>query len=525
MQKKILYGKDARQRIFDGVKKVSDAVVVTLGPMGRCVIVSRCFPSQEGMKYYMPQISKDGVYVARNITLDDQIENTGANLIKQAAEKTMLDCGDGTTTTCLLMKAILEKGIELVDAGANPQELKKGIDAAVIYVVSELKKMAVPIDGNIEKIRQVATVSANNDSVIGGLIADAFEKIGMDGIIDIEESKSEKTEIIISDGIKIKRGWESQYFINNPAKMECELTDVSIILYDKKISTVAQFGEALVPLITEQKSFLIVCEEADGEALASLAMNANKGVIKCCVIKCPEYGDKKRESMEDLAFITGATYISDEKGRALKTITEADFGHAKKVIIGKSETSIISPKGNKKALNSVLNNLKMDMIRASAEEKEQIEKRIAKINGSVAVLYVGAATEVEMKEKKDRCDDAVRATKAAISEGYVAGGGTAFINCDNKITQNIGFNMVLEILEEPLKQICINAGITDWENVLAEVMESEQGYGYNAKTNKVENLIESGIIDPVKVLRCSLENAASSAGMILTSETLIVDTL
>lgn len=529
MQKKILVGKEARQVIFSGVKKVADAVVSTLGPMGRNCVISRCFPSQNGMQYYMPFVSRDGVTVARNITLDDQMENTGANLIKQAAEKTMTDAGDGTSTTCLLMRAILEKGIELVDAGANPQELKKGIDAAVTYVVSELKKMAVPIDGDIEKIRQVATVSANNDSVIGDLIAEAFAKIGNDGVIDIEESKSEKTEIVISDGIKIKRGWESQYFITDKVKMECVLNDPYILLYDKKISTVAQFGDALMPLIQNNKELLIICDESDGEALAGLAMNASNGSFRSCIIKCPEFGEKKREAMEDLAAITGATYISDEKGRSLKSVTEKDLGRAKKITIGKNETSITSPKGDKKEITNLLNNLKMDLIKAGVQEKEQIEKRIAFITGKSAILYVGAATEVEMKEKKDRCDDAVRATKAAISEGYISGAGSAFLKIENTIQtetnadRNSGIAIVFEILKEPLKQICTNAGV-DYEKILFIIeCHPSKNAGYNAKTDRAEDLIVSGIIDPCKVLRCSLENAASASTMILTSETLIVD--
>lgn len=533
MQKRILTSKEARAGIYAGVKKVSDAVVSTLGPMGRNAIISRCFPSQNGMQYYMPFVTKDGVTVARNITLDDQIENTGANLIKQAAEKTMLDAGDGTTTTCLLMKTILEKGIELVDAGANPQELKKGIDAAVIYVVDELKKMAVPIDGNIEKIRQVATVSANNDSVIGNLIAEAFSKIGMDGVIEIEESNNEETKMDISDGIKLKRGWESQYFITNKVKMECELINPYILLYDKKISTIAQFGEALAPIISEGKQLLIICEEADGEALAALAMNANNGSFRNCIIKCPEFGDKKREVMEDLAAITGATYISDEKGRALKTITLKDLGTAKKVTIGKNETSITSPKGDKKEIENLLNNLKMDLTKADAAEKELIEKRISFITGKSATFYVGAVTEVEMKEKKDRCDDAVRATKAAISEGFVAGGGTAFINIIKKRKENTisksmddykkAYTTVVQLLFEPLRQICNNAGVDDEETCMNVLARTSDNFGYNAKSNSIEDLIKTGIIDPVKVLRCSLENAASAAAMILTSETLICD--
>lgn len=557
MQKIILTGKEAREKIFAGVKKVADAVVSTLGPMGRNVIISRCMPSQTGMQYFMPFSTKDGVTVARNITLDNQLENTGANLIKQAAEKTMLDAGDGTTTTCLLTMAILEKGIELVEAGGNPQEIKKGIDEAVSYVVAELKKMAVPVGGDIEKIRQVATVSANNDKVIGDLIAEAFSKIGDDGIIDIQESGNAETKIEISEGIKIERGWESQYFVTNKAKMECELIDPYILLYDKKISTIAQFGEALMPLINEGKQLLIICEESDGEALAALAMNASNGSFKSCIIKCPDFGDKKRESMEDLAVITGATYISDEKGKALKNVTLNQLGKAKKVIVGKNETSIISPETNKEALKELLDNFKMDLVGKEGEEKQLIENRIARLTGSVAVLYVGANTEVEMKEKKDRVDDAIRATKAAIAEGYVAGGGTAFIRCMrrglminidalpeispeeiikiyNQTGQLIGKAWEMEdnshifinsILTEPLRQICKNAGVEDINTLIKLVDISGGNNGYNAKTGKHENLVETGVIDPVKVLRCSLENAASVATMILTSETLICDSL
>lgn len=518
MQKRILTDKEARQQIFNGVKKVSKAVVSTLGPMGKNAIISRCFPSPNGMQYYMPFCTKDGVTVARNITLDDQIENTGANLIKQASEKTMTDAGDGTTTTCLLMSSILEEGMAELDKGANPQELKKGIDAAVADVVKQLKEMSIPVDGDIEKIKQVATVSANNDSEIGNLIAQAFEKIGSDGMIDIEESGNSETSIKVSDGVKIERGWESQYFVTNKAKNECELNNPYILLYDKKISTLAQFGEILVPIINEGAHLLIICEEADGEALAALAMNATQGKFRSCIIRCPEFGDKKRESMEDLAILTGATYISDEKGKALSKIKTTDFGRAKKVVVGKNETSIISPSTNKDALNELMNNLKMDLVGKEGEEKERIEKRIARLTGGVAVLYVGANTEVEMKEKKDRCDDAIRATKAAISEGIVAGGGTAFlrVKTDNEVLR--------KVLIKPLMQICDNAGV-DGEAVLNGVLHAKGNMGYNAKDGAIEDLVESGIIDPVKVLRCSLENGASASTMILTSNTLIVDTL
>lgn len=518
MQKQILTGAAARNKILEGVKKVAIPVVSTLGPMGRNVIISRCFPSQTGMQYYMPFSTKDGVTVARNISLTDQLENTGANLIKQAAEKTMLDAGDGTTTTCLLTMAILEEGVKSIDAGANPQELKKEIDLAVSHIVKELIKISMPIGNDIEKIRQVATVSANNDKAIGDLIAEAFSKIGNDGIIDIQESGNSSTEIKISEGIKIERGWESQYFVTNKAKMECELIDPYILLYDKKISTIAQFGEALLPLINGGHQLLIICEESDGEALAALAMNANDGKFKSCIIKCPEFGEKKREAMEDLAAITGATYISDEKGKELKKFKLSDLGRAKKIIISKNETSIISPENDKDAIQELLDNLKMDLVDKEGEEKERIENRIARLTGSVAVLYVGANTEVEMKEKKDRCDDAVRATKAAISEGIIQGGGTAFL----RVTSNS--DLINSILIYPLKQICQNAGVNP-ENIINQVMSASGDIGYNAKENKIEDLVKSGIIDPVKVLRCSLENAASVATMILTSETLICDTL
>lgn len=514
MLKQILYGKEARQKIYDGVKKVSDAVVVTLGPQGRCVIISRCVPTQNGMQYYMPFATKDGVTVSRNITLTDQLENTGANLIIQAAEKTMSDVGDGTSTTVLLMKCILEQGLELINAGINPQELKKGIDDAVSYVVSELKKIAIPVGNDIEKIRQVATVSSNNDVVIGDLIAEAFSKIGIDGDIDIEEAKGVNTEIKVADGFKFNRGWISPYFITNPSKQECELVNPYILLYDKKITLLSQVQSVLELVMGKNRPLLIICDDADGEALAAIAMNVSQKRIQCCIVKSPEFGDLKREGMEDLAVITGGLYVSDEKGKALKSVSLSDLGSCAKVIVSKDETVIISGEGNKDELEDLLNNLKMNLAEVkNTIEKEPIEKRIAKLTGSVAVLYVGANTDVEMKEKKDRVDDAIRATKAAISEGFVAGGGSAFIGIKS------GNELIDSILTEPLKQICKNAGVDSM------VDKIHNGLGYNAKINKIEDLVAAGIIDPVKVLRCSLENAASAATMILISETLICDSL
>lgn len=530
MQLQILTGKEAREQVYNGVKKVSDAVVSTLGPMGRNAIISRCFPSQNGMQYYMPFVTKDGVTVARNITLDDQLENTGANFIKQAAEKTMSDAGDGTTTTCLLMKCILEQGIELINEGANPQDLKKGIDAAVSFVVSELKKMAIPVGNDIERIRQVATVSANNDSVIGDLIAEAFEKIGIDGDIDIEEAKGVNTEIKVADGFKFNRGWISPYFIKNPSKQECELVNPYILLYDKRITKLEEIENVLNLIIKEDRHLLIICDDADGEGLAALAMNASQKNRPWCVVKSPEFGDLKREAMEDLAVVTGALYVSDEKGKSLKKVTTADLGSADKVIVGKDETVIINGKGSKEGVAKLVSDIKETLVGKEGKEKELIEKRIAKLTGSVSVLYVGAATEVEMKEKKDRCDDAVRATKAAIAEGFVAGAGIAFIDISNK-----GFDVgdikskdyakggciIVSVLSEPLSQICKNAGVD-----ILEIYDKVKGViGYNAKKDKIEDLVEAGIIDPVKVLRCSLENAASAAAMILTSETLVCNTM
>lgn len=541
MQKHILTGKNAREKILTGVTKVSDAVVSTLGPKGRNCIISRCFPSPEGMQYYMPFCTKDGVTVARNITLTDQLENTGANLIKQAAEKTMFDAGDGTTTTCLLMKSILEKGMQLIDAGANPQELKKGIDEAVVYVIEELKKAAIPIDGNIEKIRQIATVSANNDSVIGSLIADAFKKMGSDGIINIENAKGGKTEIKVLDGISIGKGYESPYFITNPSNQECELANPYILLYGKKITLLAQIEGLLQKVFALQKapngqfvsngnSLLIVCEGIDGEALAALSMNA--GVIKVCAISIPETSDKT-EFMEDLATVTGATYIVDEKGTSLKGVGLNHLGRAEKSISSKSETILVIAENENSQLTELVGSLKNNLTAAEGKDKIAIENRIAKLTGGIATLYVGGATEVEIGEKKDRVDDAIRATKAAIAEGYVPGGGTAFLRIKS------GNPIIDETMFEPLSQICKNAGV-EFEKIKNDVLlyENNKGYsskeggmgfgghiGYNAKKDKIEDLVSTGIIDPVKVLRCSLENAASAATMILTSETLICDSL
>ena len=532
MQKQILTGADARKKIYDGIKKVSDAVVSTLGPMGRNCIISRCFPSEQGFQYYMPFVTKDGVTVARNITLTDQLENTGANLIKQAAEKTMADAGDGTTTTCLLMKSILENGLTLVDAGQNPQELKKGIDKSVSYVVDELKKMAIPVGDDIEKIRQVASVSANNDIEIGNLIAEAFQKMGNDGIINIEKAKGGVTEIKVLDGVSISSGYESPYFVNNQSNRECELKEPYVLLYGKKISTLAQIEGLLQKVFNLQKmadgrfvsngnSLIIICESIEGEALAALAMNVQ--TLNVCAICIPNNSDKT-EFMEDLATITGGEYIVDEKGTSLKGVGVNNLGKVAKSISSKKETILVLGDAENEKLNKLVEQLKEDLLKLEGVEKEEVEKRIAKIKGGIATLYVGGATDVEIGEKKDRVDDAVRATKAAIAEGIVPGGGTAFLRCvvPTVFGHEAKKGVINEAIKESLRQICKNAGVDDMTD---EVLLKKGSFGYNAKTNMVEDLMLSGIIDPVKVLRCALENAASAATMILTSETLICDTI
>lgn len=517
MNKKTLYGKEARDKVLSGVNKISDAVCVTLGPSGRNVMVSQSMVVDYGVHSLPIEISKDGYRVTSRFDLDDPFEKAGVLMAKECAQKSVDQAGDGTTSTIVLMRAIVSQGMAAIDEGENPMELKKQIDKAVEYVLSELKKMATPIRGDIEKIRQIASVSANNDSSIGDLIAQAFEKIGEEGVIDIEAGSGVETEIKIADGYKWGNGWISPLFINNKEKQVCEFLEPYILLYEKKVTHHTQVEKALQVCMQNGKPMLIVCEDADEEGLAFLAMNTIQGRIKCCVVKSPSFGDNRREQMEDLAVFVGGTYISDSKGVGVREVGIPNFGQAKKVIVSKEETIIIGGESDKKVLENLLNELRMNLAQAKTEdEKYPIEKRIARLKGGVAVIQVGAATETEQKEKLDRFDDSVRATKAAVSEGYVAGGGSAFLRIKT------GFSIIDEALSEPLRQICKNAGV-DEESIIGKVKNSN--YGYNAKTNQIEDLVESGIIDPVKVLRCALQNAASSAGMMLTTECLIVDTL
>lgn len=510
----ILYGKEAREKLKAGIDKVADAVCVTLGPAGRNVVMGKSIPTPQGVQHYMPDVSKDGVSICRQIILDDHLENIGASLIKDASEKTMAMAGDGTTSTVLLTRAIAEIAIAQVEKGGNPMEIKRELDKECAYIVEQLKEMAIPVGNDIEKIRQVATVSANNDPSIGDLIAQAFEKIGMDGMIDIEEAKGVKTEIKVTDGFKFGKGYVSPYFITNQAKNECELIDPYILLYDKKLTLLKPLEKVLAYVIQEQKPLLIICDDADGQALAGFTMNAANGTLRSCIVKCPEFTETKREAMEDLAVVTGATYINEEKGVSLENADYKCLGRAAKVIISKEETVIVSGNKDEAGLTNLLNDLKMNLVKAEGDEKVRIEKRIARLQGGIAVLSVGAPTETEMKERKDRCDDAIRATKSAIAEGYVPGAGTAFLR-----VSGVKNPILKEVLKAPLRQICSNAGV-QVEQILSQVLGLKNNMGYNAKTDKIEDLIESGIIDPVKVIRCSLENAVSAAGMIITSQCL-----
>lgn len=548
MNKKAFYGSSARAKVMAGVNKIADAVCVTLGPSGRNVLISQSMIVDYGTHSLPIHISKDGYTVAKAFDLDDPFEKPGVLMAKECTQRTVDQAGDGTTTTLVLMRAIVNEGVKLIEAGANPMQLKKEIDEAVEYVVSELKKMAIPVKGDIEKIRQIATVSANNDRAIGDMIADAFAKIGDEGIIDIEQSKSVNTEIKISDGYKFNKGWISPLFVNNKDKQTCEFSDPYILLYDKRVLHHSQMQRALQITADAGKPLLIICEDSAEEGLAFLAMNNIQNRVRVCAVKAPSFGDGRREEMEDMALLTGGTYISDIRGVDVKEIELANLGRAKKVVITKDETVIIGGAHNGIDLENMLNELRMNLTQAKNEDDRfPIEKRIARLSGGVAVIQVGANTDTEMKERTDRFDDSIRATKAAIAEGYLAGGGSVLWEIRRKKIRpktlfemflawlysllimlgfaeekKTGSDLLISILDSPLKQICQNSG-TNYNSMIKKL--TSPGLGYNAKTDSVEDLKVSGIIDPAKVLRCSLQNAASSAGMILTSECIICDTM
>lgn len=518
MLKKTAYGADARKWLLEGTKKIAAAVKVTLGPSGRNVLISQSQVIDYGVHNLPIHVTKDGYTTAKAFSISDEpFEQAGALLVKEAAQKSVDQAGDGTTTTVVLTEAIVERGVRLIEEGANPMELKRGIDKAVDLFVQELKKMSTPIKGNIDRIRQIATISANNDPEIGGWIAKAFEKIGEEGVIDLEPSQSGVTEIKISDGYKWDQSWISPLFINNKEKQICEFENPYILIYQNRINHHTQVIRALELATEEKRPLLVICEDAVDEGLAFLAMNNYQLRARVCVVKAPSFGEDRRIEMEDIAMLTGGSYISDIKGVSVKEIETANLGVARKVIVNKDETVIIGGKGDPEEIENTINELRMNLAQAKNEdEKFPIEKRIAKLTGGIAVIQVGAATETEMKERLDRYDDAVRATKSAISEGYVPGAGTTFLRI------RTGNDIIDYATEKVLVQICENVGV-DSAPILDIVKNSNGNIGYNAKQDQCMDLVVAGVIDPTKVIRCALQNAASAASMMITSECLIVD--
>ena len=523
MAKEIKYNMDARDLLKNGVDKLANAVKVTLGPKGRNVVIEK--------KFGAPQITKDGVTVAKEIELEDHFENTGAQLVKSVASKTGDDAGDGTTTATILAQAIVSEGLKNVTAGANPMDLKRGIDKAVKCVTDFIAKNAEQVGDNYDKIEQVATVSANNDKEIGELLAEAMRKVSKDGVITIEESKSRDTHIGVVEGMQFDRGYLSAYFITDSEKMECVMENPYILIYDKKISNLKDFLPVLQPAAESGRPMLVIAEDVDSEALTTLVVNRLRGGLKICAVKAPGFGDRRKAMLEDIAVLTGGLVISEEKGLKLEQATLDMLGTCDKVVVTKDNTTLVNGAGDKQLIADRVAAIKNEIATTtSSYDKEKLQERLAKLAGGVAVLYVGANSEVEMKEKKDRVDDALCATRAAIEEGVVAGGGTTYIRAidvlkglkgDNADEQT-GINIVERAIEEPLRQIAFNGG-AEGAVVVQKVREGKGDFGYNARTDVYEDLREAGVIDPAKVARVALENAASIAGMFLTTECLIVD--
>lgn len=578
MQKKVLFGKESRDKMLLGVQGITNAVRVTMGAAGKCVLIGEAVYGNDGLVHLPSKVSKDGYTVSKYFELSDAVEHRGAMIIKEAAMKTVEEAGDATTCTCVLAESLITNGMKLIDEGANSQQLKKGMDEALVYVVEELKKISTPVKGDIEKIRQIATVSANNDKVIGDLIADAYSKIGETGVIDIEASNGIETDIKVSDGFKIDRGWVSPLFVTDKAKETCEFDNPLILLYDKKITHHTQIEKAIGIAVTANKPLVIICEDAIEEGLAYLAINSYQKRFRACVVKAPEFGTLRQEWMEDIALTTGGEYVSDLHGiDIVKDLELSHFGSAEKVVISNNETVIKGGGKDKKQFDDFVNDFQMNLTQAKTEvEKYPIEKRIARLNSSVATIKVGAATETELNEKLDRVDDAVRATKAAISEGFVAGGGTVFLRIGNfaslkksvridiEALRNVdlgngekvsvddviklfnqtgleiwnskegenkslndfdkGKQLVYDSLYAPFLQIMNNAGMGDKERQIAFIKMAQMtgNLGYNVLNDKMEDMVECGIIDSTKALRCALVNAVSVAGMLLTSECSIV---
>ena len=523
MAKEILFNMDARDQLKKGVDELANAVKVTLGPKGRNVIIEK--------KFGAPHITKDGVSVAKEIELADAYMNTGAQLVKSVASKTNDDAGDGTTTATLLAQAIITEGLRNVTAGANPMDLKRGIDKAVSAVVSEIKDMAEVVGDDYQKIEQVATVSANNDPEIGQLLADAMQKVSKDGVITIEEAKGRDTTIGVVEGMQFDRGYLSPYFVTNTEKMECEMENPYILIYDKKISNLKDFLPILEPAVQTGRPLLVIAEDVESEALTTLVVNRLRGQLKICAVKAPGFGDRRKAMLQDIATLTGGLVISEETGLKLEQATIEMLGTADKVTVSKDNTTIVNGHGDKQMIAERVSQIKNEIANSTSDyDKEKLQERLAKLAGGVAVLYVGAPSEVEMKEKKDRVDDALCATRAAIEEGIIPGGGVAYIRAQKALDtltgantdEQTGIRIVRRAIEEPLRQIVENAGL-EGSVVVNEVRNGEGDYGYNAREDKYENLKASGIIDPAKVTRVALENAASIAGMFLTTECVICE--
>ena len=523
MAKEILFNIDARDQLKKGVDELANAVKVTLGPKGRNVIIEK--------KFGAPQITKDGVTVAKEVELADPFQNTGAQLVKSVASKTGDDAGDGTTTATVLAQAIVGVGLKNVTAGANPMDLKRGIDKAVAKVVECIKAQAETVGDNYDKIEQVATVSANNDPVIGKLIADAMRKVSKDGVITIEEAKGTDTTIGVVEGMQFDRGYLSPYFVTDTEKMECVMERPYILVYDKKISNLKDFLPILEPAVQSGRPLLVIAEDVDSEALTTLVVNRLRGQLKICAVKAPGFGDRRKAMLEDIAILTGSVVISEEKGLKLEQATIDMLGSCEKVTITKENTTIVNGAGDKDNILDRINQIKAEIKNSTSDyDKEKLQERLAKLSGGVAVLYVGAASEVEMKEKKDRVDDALCATRAAIEEGIVPGGGVTYIRAIDALEglkgdnadETTGIEIIKRAIEEPLRQIVANAG-KEGAVVVQKVREGKGDFGYNARTDVYENLHAAGVVDPAKVTRVALENAASIAGMFLTTECVIVE--
>ena len=523
MAKEILFNIDARDQLKKGVDALANAVKVTLGPKGRNVIIEK--------KFGAPHITKDGVTVAKEIELADAYQNTGAQLVKEVASKTGDDAGDGTTTATVLAQAIVAEGLKNVTAGASPMDIKRGIDKAVAKVVESIKSQAETVGDNYDKIEQVATISANNDPVIGKLIADAMRKVSKDGVITIEEAKGTDTTIGVVEGMQFDRGYLSAYFVTNTEKMECEMEKPYILIYDKKISNLKDFLPILEPAVQTGRPLLVIAEDVDSEALTTLVVNRLRSQLKICAVKAPGFGDRRKEMLEDIAILTGGVVISEEKGLKLEQATIEMLGTADKVTVSKDYTTIVNGAGAKENIKERCDQIKAQIVATNSDyDREKLQERLAKLSGGVAVLYVGAASEVEMKEKKDRVDDALRATRAAIEEGIIPGGGVAYIRAIDSLEgltgdnadETTGIGIIKRAIEEPLREIVANAG-KEGAVVVQKVREGKGDFGYNARTDVYENLHAAGVVDPAKVARVALENAASIAGMFLTTECVIVE--